>query len=279
MKNELTEKLGIKYPVVQGGMMEISRSPLVAAVSNAGGLGTLGQRMELSAWQEEVKKTKELTDKPFSVNLPLHMSDLEQRLEVILDEGVKVVTTAAGNPARVMETLKEAGITVLHVVGTAAQAEKVEKAGVDVIVAEGGESGGMVGKDRVATMVLVPEVAGRVKVPVVAAGGICDARGLVAALALGAGGVQVGTGFLVAKECDASEQWKQAVCKAKDTDTQVVPRGSAQGRVLKDEIMKGAMAGIVSGMIDEQKSARQIVEAITGPAYQVLDNVTGQLKE
>lgn len=279
MKNRITEMLGIDHPVVQGGMMEISRASLTAAVSNAGGLGTLGQRMDLEAWRNEIVKTKELTDRPFAVNLPLHIPDLDKRLETIIDEKVKVVTTAAGNPARVMETLKAAGIVVLHVVGTALQAEKVEQSGVDIIVAEGGESGGMVGKDRVSTVVLVPEVSGRVKVPVVAAGGLADARGLVAALALGAEGVQIGTRFLVAKECDAGGEWKQAVCKAKDTDTHIVPRGKAQGRMLKDDIMAGAMAGIVAGLISEELSARQIMDSIVGGAEAVLQNVDRQFRE
>ncbi len=279
MKNRLVYKLGIELPVLQGGMMEISRASLAAAVSNAGGLGTLGQCMDLEKWRNEIIKTKELTDKPFSVNLPLHIPDLDRRLEAIFEEKVKIVTTAAGNPARVIDTLKQEGITVLHVVGTAAQAEKVEKAGVDAIVAEGGESGGMVGKDRVSSIVLVPEVAGRVKVPVVAAGGFADARGLVAAMALGAQGVQIGTRFLVTKECDASEEWKNAICRAKDTDTQVVPRGPAQGRTLKDELMPGAMAGIVSGLIDDEMSVKEIMQEIAENALPVLEKIRKQLQD
>lgn len=277
MQNQFTRMLGIEHPVIQGGMMEISRAKLVAAVSNAGGLGTLGQCQDLKAWKDELHETKALTTKPFSVNLPMHVPDLDKRLDIIIEQGVKVVTTAAGNPARVMADLKSAAITVLHVVGASAQAAKVEQAGANAIVAEGGESGGMVGKNRVSTMVLVPAVASAVKVPVIAAGGISDARGLVAALALGAQGVQIGTRFLATAECQAPDKWKQAICKASDIDTMVVPRGAAQGRVLKPELMENAMAGIVSGLITEVMTAEQVIKQIVGQAESILQNVSEQI--
>jgi len=278
MKNELTKLLGIEVPVIQGGMMEISRSGLTAAVSNAGGLGTLGQRFELEAWHEDLKKTKELTDKPFSVNLPLHTPELEKKLDIILDEGVKVVTTAAGNPSRILGPLKEAGITVMHVVANLEQAKKVEAAGVDGIVAEGGESGGMVAKDRVSTIVLIPEVTKAVKVPVVAAGGIAEARGLVAALALGAQGVQIGTRLIASVECEAPQEWKEAVVKARDVDTMIVPRGKAQGRILKEELISGAMAGIVSGLIDSIETVDEIISKMVVEAEKIADEVNVQIK-
>jgi len=278
MQNELTRLLDIRHPVIQGGMMEVSRARLVAAVSNAGGLGTLGQRVDFEAWRQEVRKTKELTDKPFAVNLPMHVPQLDKRLDCIIEEGVKVVVTAAGNPAPVLSELKDAGIKVLHVVGATAQAVKVARAGVDAVIAEGGESGGMVGKNRVSTMVLVPSVAKAVDKPVVAAGGIAEARGLVAALALGAHGVQMGTRFLATQECDAGHEWKEAILKAADTDTRVVPRGKAQGRVLKDEIMQGAMAGIVSGMIEKIETAEYIVKTTVEEAEEVLDRVRAQFQ-
>lgn len=277
MKNRLTEMLNVKYPIIQGGMMEISRAKLVAAVSNAGGLGTLGQMHSVDAWLQEIKKTKELTDKPFSVNLPMHVGELDSRLQIIMDEKIQVVTTAAGNPARIMPELKKAGVTVMHLVANLEQAVKVEASGVDVIVAEGGESGGMVGKIRVSTIVLIPEVAAAVKIPVVAAGGIADARGMVAAMALGAQGVQIGTRFLACEECEAPEKWKEAIVKARDVDTRVVPRGPAQGRVLIDELMEGAMAGVVVGLIHDIVPAARIVEEIGGKLEEVCKTVNDQL--
>ena len=278
MESELTRMLGIEYPIIQGGMMEISRAKLVAAVSNAGGLGTLGQCREVSTWKDEIEKIKEMTTKPFAVNLPMHVGQLDERLQIILDKGVKVVVTAAGNPARVIGPLKDAGITILHVVASADQALKVESAGVDAIVAEGGESGGMVAKNRVSTLVLIPAVVDAVRVPVVAAGGIADARGLVAALALGAQGVQIGTRFLATPECETSEEHKDGVLRAGVTDTQVVPRGSAQGRMLKDEVQPGAMAGQVSGIIHKVESAKDIIERMAKEAEPILKKIESQLK-
>ncbi len=277
MKNDLTKMLGIDYPIIQGGMMGISNSPLVAAVSNAGGLGTLGQNMDMNRWHDEIKKTRDLTEKPFALNLPMHTPELPNKLDIILKEEIKVVVTAAGSPARLMDELKGAGITVMHVVANVKQAVKVESAGVDAIIAEGGESGGMVAKDRVSTMVLIPAVVDAVKVPVVAAGGIADARGLVAAMALGAQGVQIGTKFIATDECDAPDKWKQALVTAKETDTKVVPRGNAQGRVLKEEIMAGAMAGVVTGLIDNVETTEQVIKRIIGDSEAVLKGATEQI--
>jgi len=278
MNNELTKLLGIEYPIIQGGMMLIAGAKLTAAVSNAGGMGTLGQRMDTAEWQEEIKKTKALTDKPFAVNLPLHTPDLDKKLQIITDQGIKIVVTAAGNPARLMGALREAGCTVMHVIAAAKQAVKVAEAGVDAVIAEGGESGGMVARDRVSTMVLAPMVVDAVKVPVVAAGGIGDARGLVAAFALGAQGVQLGTRFIAVEECEAGDDWKQGICKAKDTDTMVVPRGPAQGRVLKEEIHPGAMAGIVSGMITKVETVKDIIDRMVAEAEPVLKGIEDNLR-
>lgn len=278
MENDLTKMLGIEYPIIQGGMFGISLAKLTAAVSNAGGLGTLGQTMDLDQWHGEIKKCKEMTDKPFAINLPMHVSELDKRLEIIFNEGVKVVVTAAGNPSRVMGPLKEAGITVLHLVASADQAAKVEKAGVDVVVAEGGESGGMVAKNRVATMVLIPAVVDAVKAPVVAAGGIGDARGMMAAFALGAQGVQLGTRFVAVPECETSDEHKDGICRAKDTDTHVVPRGSAQGRAIKDEVQPGAMAGQVSGIIHKVESVKDIIERMVKEADPILKKIESQVR-
>lgn len=278
MLNDLTKMLGIEYPIIQGGMFGISGSKLVAAVSNAGGLGTLAQYMDLGQWQEQIKKTKETTSKPFAVNLPMHAMEIEKKVKIIIDENIPIVVTAAGNPTKVLGPLKEAGIKIMHVVANVTQARKVESAGVDAIIAEGGESGGMVAKDRVSTMVLTPAVVDAVKVPVVAAGGIADTRGLVAALALGAQGVQLGTRFIVTPECDAPNEWREGIIRARETDTQVVPRGKAQGRGLKDEVQAGVMAGIVSGIIDEVETVREIIDKMVDGSQPILDKVGAQIK-
>ena len=277
MKNEITKLLNIEHPVIQGGMMELSKARLTAAVSNAGGLGTLGQRMDLDKFREDLLETKKLTDKPFSVNLPLHAKDLEGKINMIIEEGVKIVTTAAGNPKRIMDQLKAAGITVLHLVASADQAKKVEDAGVDAVIAEGGESGGLVSKNRVPTIVLVPAVCDAVKIPVVAAGGICDARGLVASLALGAQGVQLGTRFLVCDESDAPDAWQKGIIAARAEDTEVVPRGPVQARMLIDSVGKGVTAGSVSGLIHSNESVESIVKNMVLNSESVLKNLNTQI--
>lgn len=278
MKNDLTRLLGIEYPIVQGGMLQIAGARLVAAVSAAGGLGTLGMRPDLENWRAEIKKIKELTQKPFAVNLPLHAGEMDRRLEIIAAERVPVVVTAAGNPAGLMPRLREAGAKVLHVVAAVKQAEKVAAAGVDAVVAEGGESGGLVAKDRVSTLVLVPMVVDRVKVPVIAAGGIGDARGLAAAFALGAQGVQLGTVFIPTLECEAGDDWKQAILRATETDTEVVPRGQVQGRVLKKSIHPaGYMAGQISGALTEIKTVEQVIKDLVAGVRPALEQASKQL--
>lgn len=278
MENDLTRLLGIEYPIIQGGMMFIAGAELVAAVSEAGGLGTLGQRLDVDHWHEQISRVKELTSKPFAANLPMHISDLEQRLNIIMDESVPVVVTAAGNPAPAVEALKKSGAKVMHVVASVKQAVKVEDLGVDAIIAEGGESGGMVAKERVSTMVLIPGVADAVDVPVVAAGGIVDARGLMAVMALGASGVQIGTRFIASEECDADQEWKDAIVRAAETDTHVVPRGSAQGRMLKEEVHPDAMAGMAVGLIHKIESAARIVESVASGAEPVLKRIEEQVR-
>ncbi len=279
MQNKLTQMLGIEYPIIQGGMMHIAGAELVAAVSNAGGLGTLGQRVNVDDWHEQIKKTKESTEKPYAVNLPMHVNELEKRINIIIDERVPVVVTAAGNPASVMETLRAAGMKIMHVVASIDQARKVGDLGVDAIVAEGGESGGMVARDRVSTTVLVPAAVNAVKAPVVAAGGIADARGLIAAMAFGAQGVQMGTRFIATPECDANEEWKNAIIKARDTDTLVVPRGPAQGRMLKEEILPGVMAGVVVGMINKIENVKEIIDNMVKEVEPALKNIEEQLRK
>ncbi len=271
MQNKLTQLLGITYPIIQGGMMGISLAELTSAVSNAGGLGTLGQTGDTAVWHDEIKKTKHMTDKPFAVNLPLHIGDLEKKVRVICDEKVQIVFTAAGNPSRVIGPLKEAGVKVLQVVASTEHAVKAEAAGVDGVVAEGGESGGMVAKNRVSTMVLVPLVVDAVNIPVVAAGGIGDARGLVAALALGALGVQMGTVFEASEECNVPRELKEGIIRAKETDTCVTPMGIAQSRRIREAVCPNSFgAGQIVGMVKKIERAGDIVARIAMETEEIL---------
>ena len=233
-ETKITQLLGVKYPIIQGALGFISGPELVAAVSNAGGMGTLSTKFVLQELRDEVRKTKDLTDKPFSVNVAVRpgvfgLDKLYQMVDLLSEEGVKVVTTAAGDPMVLTKRLKDSGIKVLHVAPTVKLAKRAAEAGVDAIVAEGRESGGYVNYDDVATMVLIPLVVDAVKVPVVAAGGIADARGLVAALALGAHAIQIGTRFVVTKECNAHPNFKDIILKAQEDETMVIVPGKETG--------------------------------------------------
>ena len=213
MQTKLTKLLGIKYPIIQGGMAWIADASLASAVSNAGGLGIISAMNANADWvREEIHKCRSMTDKPFGVNIMLMSPHVEEVAKMVAEEKVPVVTTGAGNPSRFVKMWKEAGIKILPVVASTALAKMVERAGVDAVIAEGGESGGHVGD--LTTMALVPQVVDAVKIPVVAAGGIADGRGMVAAFALGACGVQMGTRFLVASECTVSAEYKKKVLAA-----------------------------------------------------------------
>lgn len=215
--------LGIKYPIIQGGMAHISDACLAAAVSNAGGLGVISAASgDIEKISAEIDKARELTDKPFGVNVMLMSENVGEIAMLLAEKKVCVVTTGAGNPERYMSAWKAAGIKVIPVVPSCALAKLCERAGADAVIAEGGESGGHVGD--LTTMALVPQVAGAVSVPVIAAGGIADGRGVAAAFMLGATGVQVGTMFLAAEECNISAVYKDKVLKAKDTSTIVTGR-------------------------------------------------------
>ena len=214
----LCDLLGIKYPILQGGMAWIATSELAAAVSEAGGLGVIGGGdCPPDYVREQVRAAKALTDKPFGVNIPLFSPHVPAVLDVCLDEGVRVIMTGAGNPAPYVPRLKKAGVVVIPVVASVALARRLERSGVDALVAEGTESGGHIGD--VSTLPLVPQVVDAVKVPVVAAGGVADGRGLVAALALGAQGVQMGTRFVCTTECIAHDNYKQRIVRAGDRAT------------------------------------------------------------
>ncbi len=294
MKN-IGELLNIKYPLIQGGMANIANHVLASAVSNAGGLGLIAAGgYDAETVRKEIIKCRELTDKPFGVNIMLMSPHAKNIAQVVIEEGVKVVTTGAGNPGPYMEAWKNAGIVVIPVVPSVALAKRMERAGADAVVAEGTESGGHVGE--LTTMALVPQVVDAVSIPVIAAGGIADKRGVLAAFALGAKGVQVGTVLLASDECPIHENYKQKVIEAIDTDTIVTGRTTgAPVRVLKNKMAreylrmadKGAsleelekltlgslrravfdgdidtgsfMAGQISGLIKEKKPIKQIIE-------------------
>lgn len=210
--------LGIRYPVIQGGMAWVADASLAAAVSNAGGLGLISSiNAGTEAVRNEIRKCRELTDKPFGVNIMLQAPNAAEIAQMVVEEGVKILTTGAGSPAGYMPMWKEAGITVIPVVASVALALKMQDAGADAVVAEGAESGGHVGELH--TMPLVPQIVDAVNIPVIAAGGICDGRGAAAAFMLGADAVQVGTRFLAAEECNVHQDYKDKIIKASDVST------------------------------------------------------------
>ena len=220
MKTRITELLGIQYPIIQGGMAWVAEYNLAAAVSNAGGIGLIGAGgAPASAVREQVRKAKEITDKPFGINIMLMNPEADEIAKVVVEEGVKVVTTGAGNPGKYMAMWKEADVKVIPVVASVAMAKMMERSGADAVVAEGTESGGHIGSAT--TMTLVPQVVDAVNIPVIAAGGIADGRGFAAAMMLGAEAVQMGTRFIVAKESIVHDNYKKKVIAARDIDSEV----------------------------------------------------------
>ena len=234
--------LGIKYPIIQGGMTWIANAELAAAVSEAGGLGTIspnaGMRIEDNVevnLERQILLARGLTTKPFCVNIVVLIPEIAALVDVLIDERVPVVTTSAGNPRLYTPRLKEAGVKVLHVVSSVRQAQVAEDSGVDAVIAEGFEAGGHNGFDELTTMVLVPQIADAVEIPVIAAGGIADARGLVAAFALGAEGVQMGTRFIATTECNAHQKFKDRLVATSDIGTTITGRALSPTRGLKNE--------------------------------------------
>ena len=220
METGITKLLGIRYPIIQGGMAWVAEHHLAAAVSNAGGMGLIGAGGAPASFvREEIRKAKEITDQPFGVNIMLMNPEADEIAKVVVEEGVKVVTTGAGNPGKYMAMWKEAGVKVIPVIASVAMAKMMERSGADAVVAEGTESGGHIG--AATTMTLVPQVADAVQIPVIAAGGIGDGRGFAAAMMLGAEAVQMGTRFLVAKESVIHENYKKKVIAARDIDSEV----------------------------------------------------------
>lgn len=238
VKTELCDLLGIKYPILQGGMAWVSDAELASAVSEAGGLGIIGCGNAPPEWvREQIRKTKEKTKKPFGVNVMLRSPFLKKVMEVIIEERVPVVTTGAGNPGKYVDSLQKTGARVIPVVASVALARRLVRSGVDALIAEGTEAGGHVGETT--TMALVPQVADAVDIPVIAAGGIFDGRGLAAALVLGASGVQMGTRFLCAAECTVHPRVKEAVIKSRDRDTVVTGRSTGHPvRVIKNKLAR-----------------------------------------
>lgn len=307
IKTELCELLNIKYPIFQGGMAWIADASLAAAVSNAGGLGIIAAMNANADWlREEIHKVRTMTDKPFGVNIMLMSPFADEVSDLVVEEKVPVVVTGAGNPGKYMKKWVEAGIKVIPVVASTAMARLVERSGATAVVAEGGESGGHIGE--LTTMTLVPQVCDAVKIPVLAAGGIADGRGIAAALMLGACGVQCGTRFLVAKECSVHQNYKNKILKAKDIDT--IATGKRLGhpvRCLKNQFTRelfkqeynsnisdeelekmgaGAlrkaakegdekngsfMAGQCAAMVHKEQTAQEMIEEMFAQAEEILN--------
>lgn len=256
--------LGIKYPLFQGAMAWISHSSLVSSVSNAGGLGILGGgSLTKEACREEIKKIKTLTNNPFALNIMLMSPHADDLAELVVEENIKIVVTGAGNPSKYMKKWKEHGVTVIPVVASVALAKRMEKMGADAVIAEGCEAGGHIGE--LTTMTLVPQVVDAVSIPVIAAGGIADKRGVAAAFALGAVGVQVGTRFLVAKECTISQSYKDEIIKAKDSSSSVTGRITGHPvRVLKNRMTRKIKEIENSSELTSDEKIAQIEEMTMG---------------
>ena len=238
MRTRITELLGIEYPIIQGGMAWVAEYHLAAAVSNAGGLGLIGTASAPAEWvREQIREAKKLTDKPFGINIMMISPYADEVAKVAVEEGVAVVTTGAGSPEKYVKMWKEAGIKVIPVVASVAMAKRMQRCGADALVAEGTEAGGHIGENT--TMVLVPQVVDAVEIPVIAAGGIADGRGIAAAFMLGAEGVQIGTRFVVTEEAQVHENYKECILKARDIDSRVTGRSTGHPvRALRNKMTK-----------------------------------------
>ena len=265
--NRITEMLGIKYPIIQGAMQDVAKAGLVVAVSNAGGLGVLASGQDTPEQvREEIRKVKELTDKPFAVNLMFLNKKVPEIVDVVIEEGVKIVTTGAGTPKLYMPKLKEAGIKVMPVIPNVKIAKKMEELGVDAVIAEGMESGGHIG--TMTSQTLWPQVVDAVKIPVIAAGGIADNRGVKAAMAMGAEGVQCGTIFSISKESPVGDNWKKVIIESKDTSIGVI--GTKMGVASRTVVNKKAkeLYGLEDKMTDKLKFNQLLDEAYRKAVYQ-----------
>lgn len=299
MKSKICDLLDIEFPIIQGGMAWVAEHNLAAAVSNAGGLGIIAAgNAPISAVREEIRKTKELTDKAFGVNIMLISPNAADVAQLVIEEGVKVVTTGAGSPEKFIPMWKDAGIKVIPVIASVAFAKRMERSGADAIIAEGYEAGGHIGENT--TMTLIPQVADAVNIPVIAAGGIGDGRGFAAVMILGASGAQIGTRFVVAKESIVHENYKKRIIDSKDIDSAVTGRttghpvrglrnsmtrkylqmekegtsfeeletltiGKLRDAVIDGDVKNGTvMAGQISGLIKKEQSCKEIIDEIMG---------------
>ena len=251
--NRITELFTIKYPIIQAGMVWASGWRLASAVSNAGGLGLLGAgSMYPDVLREHIQKCKKATDKPFGVNVPMLYPDLKEIMDIIIQEEVKIVFTSAGNPKTWTSLLKEHGITVVHVVSSVKFALKAQEAGVDAVVAEGFEAGGHNGRDETTTFVLIPAVKEQINIPLIAAGGIATGQQMLAAMVLGADGVQVGSRFVATPEASSHQNFKEVVVKAKEGDTQLTMKELAPVRLIKNEFYQQVEKAYQSGASVEE---------------------------
>lgn len=253
MKNRITELFGIDYPIVQAGMIWCSGWELASAAANSGILGIIGSgSMYPDVLREHIRKTKAATDKPFGVNVPMLYPDIDKHMDIIIEEGVKIVFTSAGNPKTWTSHLKEKGITVVHVVSSVKFAKKAEEAGVDAVVAEGFEAGGHNGRDETTTMCLIPMVKAELSIPVIAAGGIGTGRGMLAAMSLGADGVQIGSRFVTSEESSGHLAFKKAVVDAKEGDTMLTLKELAPVRLIKNKFFGEVAAAYQGGASVEE---------------------------
>ncbi|ABG60905.1 NAD(P)H-dependent flavin oxidoreductase [Cytophaga hutchinsonii] len=287
MQNRITQLFNIQYPIIQAGMVWCSGWRLASAVSNAGGLGLIGAgSMSADLLREHIQKCITATSKPFGVNLPLLYAHIDQHIQVLLDEKVKIVFTSAGNPATYTARLKEAGITVVHVVSSTKFALKAQQAGVDAIVAEGFEAGGHNGREETTTLCLIPSVADAVSIPVIAAGGIASGRAMLAAFALGAEGVQVGSAFAVSEESSAHHIFKQRVVEALEGETILTLKQLTPVRLIKnnfyEQIKKaetnGASAEDLKNIVSKGRSKKGIFEGDLNEGELEIGQVSAQLK-
>ncbi|MCI9490034.1 MAG: enoyl-[acyl-carrier-protein] reductase FabK [Dorea sp.] len=310
MKTKVSSLLGITYPIIQGGMAWVAEYHLAAAVSEAGGLGLIGAASAPAEWvRDQIREAKKLTGKPFGVNIMLMSPYADEVAKIIVEENVKVVTTGAGSPEKYMKMWKEAGIKVIPVVASVALAKRMERSGADALVAEGCEAGGHIGEST--TMTLVPQVVDAVQIPVIAAGGIADGRGIAAAFMLGAQGVQMGTHFVVTDECQVHENYKERIIKAKDIDSRVTGRttghpvralrndmtkqyielenkgagfeeleqltlGGLRRAVVEGDMKTGSvMAGQIAGMVKERMSCKALIEKLVSETDALMKGMKG----
>lgn len=253
MENRITSLFGIQYPLIQAGMIWCSGWELAAAVSNAGGLGLIGSgSMYPDVLREQIRKCKAATNKPFGVNVPLLYPDIEKHIQIIIEEGVKIVFTSAGNPKTWTAKLKENGIKVVHVIANVKFAKKCEEAGVDAIVAEGFEAGGHNGREETTSFVLLPMVCDAVKIPVIAAGGIANGKQMLAAMVLGAEAVQVGSRFVASVESSAHTNFKNAVIQTNEGDTQLTLKQLVPVRLIKNKFFNEVQAAELRGASAEE---------------------------